>query len=109
MNIVRDLRVSRFLTNLWLTPYQQQMVEYFKQYSLENSSIRPTDWKTYSKKKLIQKVSGRGTKAQEKGQPDPSANPINQIIMRNVISLERHRLGGLPYQITEKMGDGTLR
>lgn len=48
LNIVRDLRVSRFLTNLWLTPYQQQMVDYFKQYSLENKSIRPSDWKNYS-------------------------------------------------------------
>ena len=53
LNIVRDLRVSRFLNSLWLTPYQQQSVDYFKQYSLETKAIKPSEWKDYSKKKLI--------------------------------------------------------
>ena len=69
------------------------MVDFFKQYSLENKSIRPSDWKIYSKKKLIEKVSGVGAKTRAYGEPDPSLNPINQIIMRNVIALEKHRLG----------------
>lgn len=36
INIVKRLRVNQFIANLTLTPYQQQAINYFYEYSLEN-------------------------------------------------------------------------
>jgi len=75
------------------------MVNFFKQYSLENRSIYPREWRLFSKKKLIQNITGRTGRTPE--EPDPSANPVNQMIMKNVIALEQHRIGpraGSAYQ-----------
>ena len=61
LNIIRDLRVFRFLSGLWLTPYQQQLVHYFKQYSLETKSIHPKEWRTFSKPELIDHMNQLST------------------------------------------------
>ena len=59
-----------------LSPYQQQSINYFYEYSLDNRLSKPKDWKQYNKEELIEMVNGGIN------------NPINQIIVQKVAGLE---------------------
>lgn len=58
LEIVKCLRVSKFMQNLALSPYQQQMINYFYEYSLENKLAKPRDWKQYDRRELVGMVNG---------------------------------------------------
>jgi len=49
LNIIKELRVARFLVNLQLAPYQQQVVNYFKQYSMDTKNLRPQSYEFLTK------------------------------------------------------------
>ena len=77
-SIIRSLRVARFLANLTLAKYQQQMVNYFNLYSLENKTTKSGSIK-YDKKELAKQMTG-----------EDFHQPINQIIVKEVIGRKNY-------------------
>ena len=60
----------------------------------------PKGWQSYSKRQLIDIVNGQatGTPADDTDAPDGIDDTVNNLIMSNVISLEKHRYQGVPAQ-----------
>ena len=57
LSIIKTLRRARFLINQRMDWKQQQLVDYFKEYSLETPTIHQQDHKVYSKKELIEFIT----------------------------------------------------
>lgn len=82
INIIKRLRVNQFIANLTLSPYQQQAIDYFYEYSLENKHARNKDWKNLNLDELIEIVNNN------------LHNPINQLINQKVIGVGLSDEGG---------------
>lgn len=57
ISIIKTLRRARFLINQRMDWKQQQLVDYFKEYSLETPTIHNKDRKLYTKKELIKYIT----------------------------------------------------
>lgn len=57
INIVKKLRVGQFIANLTLSPYQQQAIDYFYEYSLENKYAKAKEWKQLDRAELIEMIN----------------------------------------------------
>ena len=57
LEIIKTLRKARLIINWRMTQKQQQLVNYFKEYSLETPTIQQKDFKKYTKRALIKSIT----------------------------------------------------
>ena len=78
---MKNLRIAKFLFSQHLTIHQQQMVDCFKQYSLEYRSVHDRKWRTLKKNELIANI----TRKDDTGR---IADPLNEILINNTVQLD---------------------
>ena len=65
----------RFLAGIHLKSHQQQMVKYFKQYSLERKSLRSSAHKDLTTAQLLEMLK------------EDADDPINRMVIANTVDL----------------------